>query len=333
MASRREALAILAAAGLLAPRVVAGELRFFRIATGSTGGTYYPVGALIAEAISTPPGARPCAQGGPCGVPGLIASALATAGPVANIGLIHAGAVESGFVQGDIAAMAYLGQGGWTGRPASDLRAIANLYPETLHLIARRAAGITRLGDLIGKRVSLDEQGSGTLADANLILASVDITPDMMETINLPLGQAVRAMLSEQLDAFFFVGGHPAESISELASQLPIEILPIDGTVAARIMAEHSFLSATVLPAGTYPSQTAPVPTLSVGAQWLTSARQPAALIRDITAALWAPATAKLLRNGPRRGRSIARATALDGISVPLHPGAAAYYKEINILK
>lgn len=333
MASRREALAILTATALLTRRVSAAERRFFRLATGSTGGTYYPIGALIAEAISAPPGARPCVERGPCGVPGLIASSLATAGSVANIGLIQTGAVESGFVQGDIAAMAYLGQGGWTGRPAGELRAIANLYPETLHLITRREAGITRLGDLIGKRVSLDEQGSGTLTDASLILASVDITPDMLESVNLPVGEAVRAMLSDQLDAFFFLGGHPADRISELASQMPIEILPIEGTVAARIVAEHPFLSATVLPAGTYPGQTTPVPTLSVGAQWLTSARQPAALIRDITAALWSPATARLLRGGPRQGRSIALATALDGISVPLHPGAAEYYKEISILK
>lgn len=333
MASRREALAILAAAGLLAHRVRAADLQFFRIATGSTGGTYYPVGALLAEAISAPPGARPCAADRPCGVPGLIASALSTAGSVANIGLIQSGAVESGFVQGDIAAMSYLGQGGWTGRPARDLRTIANLYPETLHLVTRRAAGITRLGDLIGKRVSLDEQGSGTLADATLILASVNITPDMLESINLPVGIAVQAMLAEQLDAFFFVGGHPADSILELASQMPVDILPIEGTLAARIMLAHPYLSTTILPAGTYPGQDTPVPTLSVGAQWLTSAQQPAALIHDITAALWSPATAKLLRAGPRRARSMQPASALDGLGVPLHPGAVAYYKEINILK
>lgn len=333
MTSRRNAMAILAAAALLPGRSRAQELRFFRIGTGPTGGTYYPVGALIADAISAPPGSPPCDQGGACGVAGLIASAVATAGSGVNVAAMQSGRLESGFVQGDIAALAYRGQGAWTGQPATELRAIANLYPETVHLIARREARIQRLQDLAGKRVSLDEPGSGTLADATLILAAVGMTPSMLQQSNLPLGAASRAMRDGALDAFFFVGGHPADSISELASQMAIDVVPIDGAAAARVVADHPFFSTTVLPVETYHRQDVPIPTLSVGAQWLTSARQPQALIHAITATLWLPSTARMLQAGPRRGRSIDRQTALDGITIPLHPGAESYYKENNILR
>jgi TRAP transporter TAXI family solute receptor len=307
-------------------------MRFFRIGTGATGGSYYPIGALIAAAISAPPGSRSCDLGGPCGVPGLIASAVATPGSVANVMAIQNGRLESGFVQGDITAQAYRGLGAWTGRTVPGLRAIANLYPETVHLIAQRDARIHELADLRGKRVSLDEPGSGTLADAEMILAAVGMAPGMLQLRNLSLGPATQAMTAGDLDAFFFVGGHPADTIVELASRTAIEVVPIEGATTARIIAEYPFFTTTVLPVDTYAGQELPVPTLSVGAQWLTSAQQPEDLIHDLTVALWNPATAALLQTGPRRGRSIQRATALDGISIPLHPGAARYYKENNML-
>ena len=165
----------------------AQDMAFFRIGTGGTAGTYYPIGGLLANAISAPPGSRACEDGGSCGVPGLVASALAANGSVANVNAIMGGTLESGFAQGDVAAWAYTGTGIWEGKPkAEKLRAIANLYPESIHLVASEGSGINSVADLKGKRVSLDEPGSGTLVDAQLILqaarlSEADIRPEYLK--------------------------------------------------------------------------------------------------------------------------------------------------------
>ncbi len=137
----------------------------------------FPIGGLIANAISNPPGSRACADGGSCGVPGLVATSVASNGSVANANGIAAGTLQSGFVQSDVAYWAYNGTGIYEGRPkAEGLRAIASLYPESFQLVARKGSGIKSVTDLKGKRLSLDEPGSGTLVDARLILAAYGLT-------------------------------------------------------------------------------------------------------------------------------------------------------------
>ena len=310
----------------------AQELQFFRIGTAGTAGTYYPVGGLIADAISAPPGSKPCDQGGSCGVPGLIAAAVSSSGSVANVQAIQSGALESAFVQGDVAAWAYRSTGIWREGAATKLRAIANLYPETMHLIALADAGIGAIQDLRGKRVSLDEQGSGTLVDAELILGAAGLRIADIRPHYLSVGAAAQAMQQGQIDAFFFVGGYPAGAIAELASQIRIEVVPIGDALTKKLVAAYPFLSGDMLPAGTYEGQDQAVATISVGAQWLTSADQPETLIHDITAALWSDSTRDQLAKGPRRARTISRDKALEGLSVPLHPGSERFYRENNML-
>ena len=155
LASAFAALALLFSAAGAAPAEEA-KLTFFRIGNGSTAGTYYPIGGIIAAAISNPPGGAPCADGGACGVPGLLASAMATAGSVENVEAIGRGRLESGFAQADVAHWAQTGTGNFAGLPPiENLRAIATLYPETLHIVARADAGIHSLADLRGKRVGI----------------------------------------------------------------------------------------------------------------------------------------------------------------------------------
>ena len=107
---------------------IAQDVRFFRIGTGGVAGTYYPIGGLIASTISHPPGSRPCDKGGSCGVPGLIATAQSSNGSVANVEAIASGAVDSGFVQSDIAFWAYSGAGIYKNKDRVDKLSTRSLF-------------------------------------------------------------------------------------------------------------------------------------------------------------------------------------------------------------
>ena len=130
------ALAGVISIGCLAS-VSAADIKFFTIGTGGTAYTYYPVGGMIANAISKPPGSRECGKGGSCGVDGLIASAVSSRGSVDNVNAILSGLRNSGFAQSDVAYWAYTGTGTMEGKePAKELRTIAALFQEHIHLVA-----------------------------------------------------------------------------------------------------------------------------------------------------------------------------------------------------
>jgi TRAP transporter TAXI family solute receptor len=318
---------------LAASPTLAQDITFFRIGTGGTAGTYFPIGGLIANAISNPPGSRTCADGGSCGVPGLVATAVASNGSVANVSAIASGSAQSGFTQSDVAYWAFNASGIYEGRPKVDvLRAIANLYPETFHLVARKGAGIKTIKDLKGKRVSLDEPGSGTLVDARLILAAYGMTEKDLRAEYLKAQQAADKLKDNALDAFFSVSGWPLGAIAELAATTGIDLVPIDGPEAENLVKAYGFFAIDEIPDGAYKGVSG-VKTVSVNAIWATSSKQPEQLIYGITAALWNPSTRKLLDSGHSKGRTIKLETATQGLGIPLHAGAEKFYKEKGLIK
>lgn len=291
----------------------------FRIGTGNTAGTYYPIADIVARSVS--------------GSGSLKLEAIASNGSVANVEAITSGQLESGFSQSDIAFWAYTGTGVFEGKPrAQELRAIANLYPESVHLVARKGAGINTVADLAGKRVSLDEPGSGTLVDARIILAAWNVKESDMRPVYLKPNQAAEKMKDGSVDAFFFVGGYPATAISELAASGPgIELVPIDGPNAEKIRGEYKFFARDDIPANTYKGVDT-ARTLSVGAQWITSSKVDPDVIYGVAKGLWAERTRTALGEGHAKGKMIASDTALTGIGIPLHPGAERFYREAGML-
>ena len=311
----------------------AQEMQFFRIGTGGVAGTYYPIGGLIADIISNPPGARPCEKGGSCGVPGLVAIAQSSNGAVANVEAIESGALESGFAQSDVAYWAYTGTGIYEGEgKVEDLRAIANLYPESIHIVARPGSGIESVHDLDGKRVSLDEPGSGTLVDARIILDAFGVSEDDLTAHYVKPSRASAMMDEGQLDAFVIVAGYPTGSVLELCATSGCELVPIKGPEVDALLQRYPFFAKDTIPAGTYPG-VGRTETLSVGAQWLVGAEVDEDLVYGITKALWHDNARNLLDNGHSKGQAITLETALDGIAVPLHPGAERYYREVGLIQ
>jgi len=315
------------------PAAAQQDVTFFRIGTGGTIGTYFPVGGLIANAISNPPGSRGCADGGPCGVQGLIATAVATNGSVANVDGIASGRMQSGFVQSDVTHWAFNGTGIYEGRSKVEvLRAIANLYPESIHVVARKGSDIKTMADLKGKRVSLDEPGSGTLVDARLILAAYGLTEKDVKAEHLKSRQAGDKLKEGGLDAFISVSGWPEGAIAELAATTGIDLIAIDGPEAESLIRQYNFFSADEIPDGAY-KNIASVKTVSVNAIWATSTKQPDDLIYNVTSALWNDNTRKLLDSGHAKGRAIRLETAVRGLGIPLHMGAEKFYREKGVIK
>ena len=319
----RRSLAI-GAALLIAGGTAFAQQSFFRIGTGGTAGTYYPIGGLIANAISAT---------GENGVDGLVATAVSSNGSVANINAIQSGASESGFSQSDVAYWAHSGTGLYDGKPkVEDLRLIATLYPETLHIVARADAGIKSVADLKGKRVSIDEPGSGTIVDARLVLAAYGLSEKDISPEYLKPGPSGEKMRDGALDAFFFVGGFPAGAITELAASTKITLVPVSGAEAEKLIADNQFFAVNTVPAETY-TGVGEMQTISVAAQWVTSAKQSDDLVYNITKSLWSDGTRKALDAGHAKGKQITLENAVKSAGIPFHPGAEKFYKEAGVLK
>ena len=322
---------------LLAPATAAqaqradrGGMTFFRIGTAATGGTYFPIGGLLANTISNPPGSRSCADGGSCGVPNMIAVAQSTHGSVDNVHQMAQGALDSALIQADVAYWAYKGERMFAeAGPQDNLRAIANLYPESVHLVVATRTGIFWMKQLVAKKLSLDRIGSGTRVDAKVIMKAYGISMNAFEDVAVPAGRAADMIRDGDLDGFFFVGGAPARAIADLAEDVSIRLVPFDDTEAEVLTLTYPFFTQHSISAGTY-RNVPQTKTLAVGAQWLVNAEMPEDTIYGITRALWHERTRALLDGGHPKAQEIRPETALTGLGVPLHPGARRYYAEVG---
>ncbi len=309
----------LAAAMALAGTAAQAQ-QFFRIGTGGTAGTYYPVGGMIANAVSQPGK--------------IVVTAQASNGSVANVNGIAGGAMESGFSQSDVATWAQKGTGLYEGKPnVPGLRLIANLYPESVHVVVKKGSGIRSVADLKGKRVALDEPGSGTLVNARAILAAYGLKESDIKPEYIKPNQAGDKMKDGSLDAFFFTGGAPAGAIAELASAgSGIELLPIDGAQADALRKSSPFFTTDSIAAETYKGVAA-VQTLAVGAQWVTSDKADATVVYEITKALFGAAAQQQLGAGHAKGKFITKENAVRSAGIPFHPGAEKFYREAGLMK
>jgi uncharacterized protein len=310
----------------------AQEARFLRIGAAATSGMFFEVGGAIASAISKPAGSPPCEHGGSCGVPGLVAVTQATQGSVENLRMIGAGQIESGIAQSDIVTRAYAGTGIFVGSgPIKNLRAIASLFRESLQLVVRADGPIRSLADLKGKHISLGQAGSGTLADARIVLAAAGLTEKDMSVESLRPGVAAAKVKDGTLDGFFLISGTPVPAINELAAAVPIRLIPIDDAVLAKMKESSSSYRRLVIPAGTYPGIAVETPSIGFDALWIVSADVSDDLVYAITKALWNEATQRLLEAHNSIGKQVRLEDALDGIPVPLHPGAKRFYREAGL--
>jgi len=211
--------------------------------------------------------------------------------------------------------------------------------------VTLKSSGIKTVNALKGKRVVPGDRGSGTAVDAENILKSADMTfKDFGELDWLSFSGISQRMKDGQADAGFITAGIPTSSVMELTSQTDISILSLDDKLIKKITDTWPFYAKVTIPAGTYRGQDAAVNTVAVMAQWVVDADVPDDIVYQLTAALWekgtyvlqkteAPSAAAIMGQVHAKGKDVTLETALDGMAIPLHPGAAKYYKEKGLIK
>lgn len=305
-----------------------GESIVFRIGTGGSAGTYFPIGSLISQAITNADLQIRNEAGEEMTV---VAIAQRSNGSVSNVSDIENGLLEAGLSQADVAHWSFYATGPFSDiEPKNSLRTIASLYSESIHLVARKDSGITSVNDLIGRKVSIDEIGSGTLFDVKLVLSAFGIELDDIDPVYLKPDDAIERFKNDTLDAFILVAGYPVQQVVDLVYEDLATIIPIDGPKVEKLVNEHSFFSTDTMPAGTY-KNSSDISTLSVSAQFIVNANLSDEIVYQISKTLWSQETRARLGKGHPAGKAISIENAIKGVSIPLHPGAIRYYNEMNM--
>jgi TRAP transporter TAXI family solute receptor len=301
----------------------------FQIGTGSTEGTYFPVGQAIAGLISHPLGVARCETATVCGPTGVILSARTSDGSIGNLRDVNDGQVDSAIAQGDTIAQAVAGQGIFRGAVPRHVRVIAALFNEQVHLVAADP-DIRSVADLRGKRVLLGTEGSGTGVVARQVLAAFHVPEHSLKVVRGNSGSEIDLLHSGKIDAYFAVAGMPLEQVRELLARHAAHLVPIDGAGRARLIKAEPQLSPAEI-ASVYPG-TPPVATVATRAFWITRDNEPDARIYGITRALFNPANRAALTASHLSARDIALDSAAQNLPAPLHQGAARYYREMGML-
>jgi uncharacterized protein len=285
------------------------------LATGGTGGVYYPLGGGFAALVSK-------------NIPGIEATAEVTTASVDNMKLLHADRVAMALTQSDIASDAYQGKMKGLNEKVG-VRAISALYSNYMHIVALDGSGIKTINDLKGKRVSTGAPGSGTEVKGLRVLEAYGISPkDLKSQDRLGASESVAAMKDRRIDAFIWDGGLPTASILDLAATpgIKVHLIP-HGDAVAKMTAKYGpvYFVGTI-PKGTYGGMETDVQVAALTNLLTVHERMDEALAYQITKVLL-ERTAELVAVH-KAAQEITLKSAVVGSPIPFHPGALRYYKE-----
>lgn len=289
-----------------------GALSDMVMATGSTGGTYFPLGGGMAEIWTN-------------NIDGLRVTTQSSGASVENIVLLSNGEVQLMMAVNGVAADAIEGVEPFEGEE-HDFVALGNVYPEVMQVVARADAGIETIADLAGKRVALGPPGSGTELAARQILTAYGVDPDSdIEAFSDTFGDAAGRLRDGSVDAAFAILALPAGSIIEVATSTDIVIVDITGPELEQMLTDDPSLTALEVPAGTYPGQDEVAHTVTNWATLYGQRSLDEQQVYDLVRVLYEHTD----EIGQEVATQISTDTALDGLGpVELHPGAARYYDE-----
>ena len=283
--------------------------------TGGTSGTYYAFGGVLGQYIKNHAGIE--------------VTVVSTDGSKANIESIAAGDYQLGTVQSDVMAYAWAGTRSFESNGKIDsFRVVGGLYAEAVQLVTMNP-DIKSVADLKGKAVSIGAPGSGVYFNAMDVLSAAGLTEDDIQAQYQSFADSTDALKDGKIDAAFIVAGAPTAAITELCTTNDAYLVPIDGAIADKLMADCPFYTTYSIPAGTYKGQDADVSTVTVKATLIVSASASDDDVYNLTKAIFDNVDAIAAENG--KGKELSVENATSGMSAPFHAGAAKYYAEKGV--
>ena len=283
--------------------------------TGGTAGTYYAFGGVLGQYIKNKAGIE--------------VNVVSTDGSKANIESIDSGDYQLGTVQSDVMAYAWAGSRSFESNGAiNSFRVVGGLYAEAVQLITMDP-NVKSVADLAGKSVSIGAPGSGTYFNAMDVLGAAGLTEADIKPQYQSFADSTDALKDGKIDAAFIVAGAPTAAITELCTTNSAYLVPIDGEVADKLMADSPYYTAYTIPAGTYAGQTEDVTTVTVKATLIVAASASEDDVYKLTKAIFDNADAIASENG--KGAELSVENATTGMAAPFHAGAAKYYAEKGV--
>ena len=292
--------------------------QFVSIGTGGVTGVYYPTGGAVCRLVNKDRKSH-----------GIRCSAESTGGSVYNINTVRAGELEFGVAQSDWQYDAYRGTSKFADKGKfEDLRAVFSVHPEPFTLIARNGSGVTSFADLKGKKVNVGNPGSGQRATMEVVMDAFGMTMgDFSLAAELKGSEMAQALCDGKIDAMIYTVGHPAAAVTEAATSCDVELVSVSGAPIDRLVADNSFYRVATVPGGMYAGSPNDTSTFGVGATVITSADVPEKVVYTVVKAVFDNfADFKKLHPAFRNLKEEEMIS--DGLSAPLHPGVAKYYKE-----
>lgn len=300
---------------LVATGAAYAQQKFVTVASGGAAGTYYPLAGGMAEIWNK-------------NIARMNAAVQATGASVANVNLLREGKVDVIFVQNDVGYYALKGIELFKDKAYADLRGMACLYNETVQIVALESSGIKSVADLKGKKVSVGAAGSGVEANARQILEAAGLGYGDIKVQYLSFAESTSNLKDGNIDAAFTTGGVPIAAIQDLAVSKKSVLVSVEKPVLDKLLAKWSFYTPATIPANTYQGVTAATQTVAVKSMLAVSAKYSADTVYQLLKTMY-DNTDRLVA-AHSQGANIKVATALDGMSLPLHPGAEKFFKEVK---
>jgi TRAP transporter TAXI family solute receptor len=307
--------ALVLSAAMAASVALAQQLNI-AIATGGTGGVYYPLGGGMANVLSKY-------------VPNVAATARVTGGSVDNLKLIGSQQSEVALVMVDAALDALKGEDKFKGHPV-DVRTLMVLYPNRMHVVSIEGKGIEKMADLKGKRISTGSPGSATEVMAFRVIEGAGLDKDKdMKRERLGVAESVNALKDGKIDAFFWVGGLPTAAVTDLGATPGVKIKLIDHTEAVDAMNKKygNLYTTGVIPAKTYPGQDKDNAITIVQNILVANAKMPDQVAYDIVKTFIEKRDELVAVHGEAKAITLENQVPKN-TPIPWHPGAVKYLKE-----